>query len=67
MVFRSCQVAAEDPENECASQEEIDEKADKVSVSMYYKYFYFDSDIYGQKEPNGVVKYQYKPLLKEFG
>lgn len=56
MVVRSCQVASKDPEKECASQEEITEKADKVSVVFYYRYLYFDSDIYGQTEPNGVVQ-----------
>jgi len=47
MVVRSCQVAAADPENECATQEEITAKADRVGVYMYYRYLYFDSDIYG--------------------
>ena len=56
MVIRSCQVTAEDPQRECASQEEITNKADKVAADLYYRYLYFNSDTYGKNKPNGFVK-----------
>ena len=60
-------MAAEDPKSECATQEEITAKAEKVAVNLYYRYLYFDSNTYGQTLPDGVVKYQYKPFLKDIG
>jgi len=47
MVVRSCQVVSADPGRECASQEEITDKADKLAVDLYFRYFYFDSGTYG--------------------
>jgi hypothetical protein len=67
MTLRSCQVASSDPENECEPQEAITAKADRVGVYMYYRYYYFNSDTYGKKSADSVVKYQYKPMLKDIG
>lgn len=60
-------MVAENPEEECAPQEEITEKADKVGIYLYFKNYYFDSNDFENLEPKSVVDYQYKPLLKDIG
>lgn len=60
ITVRSCRVALEGSENideECATQEEITEKATEFAVYVYYRKFYFDSDDVEHREAKSIMKY----------